>query len=76
MYGVEKSMVMMKKLKHLIHKLIQQYLLEHPISHSSSNSTNSSTFTLNMASQYNDDKCEKGDDWDDEFRKKNEEKTG
>ena len=76
MYGVEKSMDMMKKLKDLIHKLIQQYLLEHPISHSSSNSTNSSTFTLNMASQYNDDKCDKGDDWDDEFRKKNEEKTG
>ncbi|KAG4953902.1 hypothetical protein JHK87_039496 [Glycine soja] len=34
-------MDMMKKLKDLIHKLIQQYVLEHLISHSSSNSANS-----------------------------------
>ena len=48
MYGVEKSMYMMKKLKDPIHKLIQQYVLEHPISHSSSNSTSSNTLASNM----------------------------
>ena len=76
MYGVEKSMYMMKKLKDLIHKLIQQYVLEHPISHSSSNSANSSTLASNMASQHNDDKGDKGDDWDDEFRMKMNKKQG
>ena len=70
MYGVEKSMVMMKKLKHLIHKLIQQYVLDHPISYFSSNSANSSTLASSMASQHNDDKDDKGDDSDNEFRMK------
>ena len=76
MYDIEKSMNIIKKLKDLIHKLIQQYILEHLISHSSSNSVNSSTLTSNMASQHNDDICDKGDDWDDEFRMKMKKKTG
>ena len=75
-HGVEKSMCMMKKLKDLIHKLTQQFVLEHPISHSSSNSANSSTLASNMAWQHNDDKGDKGDDWDDEFRMKMNKKQG
>ena len=62
MYGVENNMNMMKKLKDLIHKLIQQYVLEHHISHSSSNLVNSSSLASNIVSQHNDDKGDKGDD--------------
>ena len=40
MYCIEKSKDIIQKFKDLIHKLIQQYVLEHPNSHFSSNSTN------------------------------------
>jgi len=63
-------------LKDLIHKLIQQYVLEHPISHSNNNSANSCKLALNMDSQHNDDKGDKGDDWDGEFRMKMKKKQG
>jgi len=76
MYGVEKSMNMIKNLKDLIHKLIQQYVLEHFFSHPSSNSINFSMLASNMISQCDDDKCDKDNDRDDEFRMKIKKKQG
>ena len=61
MYGVEKSMDMMKKLKGLIHKLIQQYVLK-PFLVLVAIQPILVHLASNMASQHNDDKGDKGDD--------------
>ena len=75
MYGVEKSMDMMKKLKGLIHKLIQQYVLK-PFLVLVAIQPILVHLASNMASQHNDDKGDKSDDWDAEFKMKMKKKQG
>ncbi|CAL5213057.1 unnamed protein product [Lathyrus oleraceus] len=64
MYGVEMSEDMLKKLKNLIAKLFEHYLILYPISHDGGSNASSS----NVASHSRIENGEDDEDWDNLFR--------